>query len=225
LTLASSRQGVTFKLSTITARYYEVKRKMIAGVAFDLYAGQFSVGEAATILKMKPSVLAMQVQRGLISPTRREVAAGSRKKRERQGKTRLSLRELMKVDTQNALASMGFSLTESVPVGDKMKRTTEHVAARLFTLEAIEVADRISTTGEWMWAMARSIERGKPFYIYAYAARQKSGWELDMYIENPGVVKPSQPPCFGWDVPHIYLPVSAIFTTLYSDSKKVLGLS
>jgi hypothetical protein len=199
---------------------------LIAGVPFDLYAGQFSAGESASILKMKPGVLAMQTRRGVSPPTRRGGVAGSarKKKRERQGKALFSLRDLIKIQTQQTLSEMGFSLTELVPVGDQMKLTPEPVAARLSAIEAAYIAGTIAMEGEWMWAMARSIERGQPFLIYAYATRTNNKWQLDMHIDNPGVESPTKPPCFGWKAPLLYLPVSEIFIGVYSECKKVLGL-
>jgi hypothetical protein len=76
-----------------------------------------------------------------------------------------------------------------------------------------------------MWAMARSIERGKPFYIYAYATRSDQKWQFDMHIENPGAERPNELPCFGWKVPHIFVPVGEIFIAVYNDCKKLLGLT
>jgi hypothetical protein len=46
-----------------------------------------------------------------------------------------------------------------------------------------------------------------------------------MHIEGTGVEKPNEPPCFGWKVPHIYVPVGEIFLVTYADSKKLLGIS
>ena len=88
-----------------------------------------------------------------------------------------------------------------------------------------DVADTLATKGEWMWAMARSIERARPFYIYAYAARTNKKWQFDMHIENSGVENPNDPPCFGGKVPHIYVPVSEIFIAVYDDCKAMLGLT
>ena len=88
-----------------------------------------------------------------------------------------------------------------------------------------ELADAPAYGGEWMWAMARSIERGKPFYIYAYATRSDQKWQFDMHIENPGAERPNELPCFGWKVPHIFVPVGEIFIAVYNDCKKLLGLT
>jgi hypothetical protein len=81
-----------------------------------------------------------------------------------------------------------------------------------------------ATKGEWMWAMARSIEMASPLYIYAFVAPIKNKWQFDMHIENAGVESPSEPPCFGWDAPLIFVPVSEIFISVYNDCKKMLGI-
>ena len=64
-----------------------------------------------------------------------------------------------------------------------------------------------------------------PFFIYAYVTRRKGEWQFDMHVENPGTEKPSEPPCFGWRLPHIYVPVGEIFIAIYNDCKKLLGIS
>lgn len=194
--------------------------RMIAGVAFDLYGGLFSVAEAAAILGMKPSVLAMWGQRGFGPPTRREGSGRTMrgKKRSRQGKGLYSARDLVKLRTQQMLSDMGLSLKESVPVGDETKLTSKSVAKRLSEMEAAEISEAIAMTGEWMWATARGLERGQPFPVYAYAARVENKWRFDMHVGKVG-----EPPCFGWQVPHIYLPMSEIFMSVYTACKKMLA--
>ena len=82
-----------------------------------------------------------------------------------------------------------------------------------------------------MWALARSIERGRPLFVYAYVARSKGEWLVDMHVENPGVKTPSERPSFGshlpdvWSVPHVFVPVGAIFAKVYNSCKVLLGLS
>jgi len=46
--------------------------------------------------------------------------------------------------------------------------------------------------GEWMYACARSIERGDPLTIYGYAAPLKGKWLFDMHVGARGTE-----PCFG----------------------------
>jgi hypothetical protein len=85
---------------------------------------------------------------------------------------------------------------------------------------ATAIADTIANTGEWMWASARSIEKGEPFLVYAYAARPNRKWLFDMHLEEPG-----EAPSFGWDTPHIYVPMSKIFAEVYAECKQLLGFS
>lgn len=183
----------------------------------DPYAAQFPLGEAARILDMKPSVLAMWGQRGLGSPTRREGSSRT-KKRSRQGRGLFSARDMVKIKTQQILADMGFSLNETVPLGDKAKLTTASAAMRLSAIEAEEVADTVTMKGEWMWAVARAFEAGKHLHVYVYASpHNQKEWQFDMHVGDLG-----EPPCFGWTMPHIYLPMSDIFIGIYTACKKML---
>lgn len=84
--------------------------------------------------------------------------------------------------------------------------------------EVAEAARIVADTGEWMWSVARGIESGKPMVVYAYAARIKSKWKFDMHIGKRG-----EEPCFGWDAPHIFVPMSEIFIEVYKECKKVLS--
>ena len=69
-----------------------------------------------------------------------------------------------------------------------------------------------------MWACARSLERGKPLVIYGYATRVGREWALDMQLGEPGA-----PPCFGWDVPHLFVPMSSLFADVYGKCKGLLA--
>ena len=68
--------------------------------------------------------------------------------------------------------------------------------------------------------VASGCGRSPEALIYAYATRSEQKWLFDMHIINPG-----EPPSFGWDVPHMYVPMSAIFIAVYTDCKKFLGIS
>jgi hypothetical protein len=197
--------------------------EMLAGAAFNIYAGDFSLGEGATILGNKPSVLTMRMQRGLAVPERREGGSGTKnlKKGSRRGRVRLSARELTKIQTQQILSDMGFLLKESTPVGNEIKTTQKSAAKRLSAIEAEKIADAVAYKGEWMWAVARAFERGEHLHVYVYASRdQQKNWQFDMKVGERG-----QPPCFGWAVPHIYLPMSDIFISVYTACKKLLGIA
>ena len=85
---------------------------------------------------------------------------------------------------------------------------------------AAAIADTIANTGEWMWASARSIEKGDPLLVYAYAARPNRKWLFDMHLAKPG-----EPPSFGYEVPHIYVPMSKIFAEVYGECKRLPGIT
>ena len=87
-------------------------------------------------------------------------------------------------------------------------------------LEAGNVA-KIAAGRNWMWACARSVETHQPINIYAYAARSADGWLFDIHLGE----KKSANPCFGLQAPHVYVPISEIFISVYNDCKKILGLT
>jgi len=191
---------------------------MIAGVAFNLYAGLFTPTKLANVCGVKRPVIDTMSTRSLIVPSQRERATE---------RPLFSFRDAVYIRIMRVLTPLGMGLKESSLMGDvfKKRKMTKSEAAMDAMAEAADIADTPATKGEWMWAMARSVERGKPFYIYAYAARTKNKWQFDMHIENPGTVRPSEQPCFGWKVPHIYVPVGEIFIATYNDCKKALGIT
>jgi hypothetical protein len=214
---------------------------MIAGVAFDLYRPLFTAAKLADLSGVKRPVIDTMATRGFIRASGREQPATPRRQSATKGTRRgvskgrplFSARDAFKVRLIRVLAAQaGLELGYSAFMGDKAKdwTITESELAQLVAVAesaeaAAEIADGPATQGEWMWAMARSIERGKPFYIYGYATRREDEWVFDMHIENPGVESPTERPCFGWRLPHIYVPVGEIFHRVYNDSKELLGIS
>jgi hypothetical protein len=202
-------------------------KPMIAGVAFDLYAGQFPAGEAADILALKGSVLAMWGIRGFSEPTRRKAEREKRcdkrakKKRAPKGDPLFSCRDLFKLRLLQILPEqLGVPLAYTSEVGEDAKATPQKVAKAITKIEAAEAADTIAMTGEWMWAVARAFESGNHLHVYLYASRPNQKWSFDMHVGKLG-----EPPSFGWKVPHLYLPLSEIFISIYIECKKVLGSS
>jgi hypothetical protein len=78
----------------------------------------------------------------------------------------------------------------------------------------------IAAGRNWMWACARSVETNQPINIYAYAARSADRWLFDMHLGEKGAI-----PCFGLQVPHVYVPISEIFISVYNECKKILGVT
>jgi hypothetical protein len=207
---------------------------MIAGVAFDLDKGLFTAAKLADLCGVKRPVIDTMGTRGFIQVTGREPPAAprpqskakGRQPRSPKGHPLFSFRVVVKVREMRVLAAQtNLALTESVGMVDEEPGESAQRTIADYEASLSELADAPAYGGEWMWAMARSVERGKPFFVYAYAARPDDEWQIDMHIENPGVQSPNEPPCFGWKVPHIYVPVGEIFISVYNDCKRLLGLT
>ena len=188
---------------------------MIAGVAFDLYAGLFTPSEVASFCGVKRPVIDTMATRGLIVASRRERLTH---------RPLFSFRDVFKVRMMRSLAPVGVGLGDSSSMADEAK-TKKMPESEAMMDDLAQIADAPATKGEWMWAMARSIERGKPLLIYAYTTRAQKKWQFDMHIESAGVDRPTEPPCFGWETAHVYVPVGNIFIAVYIECKKSLGLT
>jgi hypothetical protein len=201
---------------------------MIGGVAFDLYVGQFTAGEVAEVCGVSRPVVDMWGVRGFLSPTRREQTTRPGRPRKKAGKPKaskgrplFSARDIFKARLMRVLAlQLGLGLNDSVLVAAAAeKEKIDESNNRSVVKDAAGIAEKLADL-EWQWAVARSIERGQPMFIYAYTTREGEAWRLDMHVGRQ-----IEPPSFGWDVPYIYIPVSEIFAFVYAESKKLLGLS
>ena len=192
---------------------------MIAGAAFDLYRPLFTPAQLAALCGVKRPVIDTMGTRGLIGASGRQPSATQPRQQSKtkgrhppapKGRPLFSARDAFKVRLMRVLAAqLDLALTESVSMADWTELTDEAVKTKIADYEASisELAHIPAYGGEWMWGMARSIERGKPFFVYAYATRSGGNWEFDMHVEGLGIEKPGEPPCFGWKVPHIFVPV------------------
>ena len=196
--------------------------------AFDLYGALFSVGEAAAVSKVSRPAIDVLLNRGVLEPARREQPSGRRpgSGKKSRGRPMFSTREIFQVrlirefSAQTALSSSDTLLVGKAADRAKIKPADARKLAKLIA-EAGEVAERFATEGEWMWACARSYERGAPIPMYAYATRSEDGgWLLDMHLFDYG-----EEPSFSWDVPHIFVPMSQLYLDVYVECKKILGRS
>jgi hypothetical protein len=210
---------------------------MIAGVAFDLYKPLLTAAKVADLCGVQRPVIDTMGTRGFIHASGREQPStrrrqggkkGTKSSSDTKGRPLFSARDVFKVRLMRDLADqVDFALTQSKDMAAWSEETSKEDQKKLTDYEASvsKLADAFAYGGEWMWGMARSIERGKPFFIYAYATRAGGEWRFDMHIETTDKGKPNEPPCFGWDVPHIYVPVGKIFSAVYDDCKKLLGIT
>ena len=189
---------------------------------FDIDAALFTVTELAQVSGISRSTIDMYLHRGVVIPTRRErTLSHTRKTKVRgrkttQGRPMFSAIIIFKARLIWELGNtLGLGPSESSLASDEALHA--EIPAR--ELEAGNVA-KIAAGRNWMWACARSVETHQPINIYAYAARSADGWLFDIHLGEKGAN-----PCFGLQVPHLYVPISEIFMSVYNDCKKILGVT
>lgn len=184
---------------------------------FDIEAPLFTAAECAEVSGLSRALVDVWVGRNLLPPTRREYSPRRSKGRVRKGRGRpmFSAVAIFKVRVASELGRyFKIGLSEWSPVGTEVER-----AQNESELSAAAAIAGISAEGNWMWAVARALEADKRFNVYGYAAYQNREWLFDMHIGDQLIE-----PCFGTTIPHIFIPMSDIFESVYKDCKKLLGL-
>jgi hypothetical protein len=189
---------------------------------FDIDAALFTVSELAQVSGISRSAIDMYLHRGILIATRRARTlsptrmAKVRGRNTAQGRPMFSVIIIFKARLILELGNtLGLGPSESSLASDEALRT--EIPAR--ELEEGNVAE-IAAGPNWMWACARSVETKQPINIYAYAARSADRWLFDMHLGEKGAI-----PCFGLQVPHVYVPISEIFIGVYNECKKILGVN
>ena len=190
----------------------------IKQVAFSLDAPLFTSAELAEVSGLARSMVDVWVSRGLLQPTRREQSPRRTKGKVRKGHGRpmFSAIAIFKVRLACELGRhLGIGLSEWVPLGGL-------AGAAETGSDATNIAEatNLLAGGNWMWAVARGVENDKPFKTYSYATNATGKWLFDTQIGQQ-----HQTPSFGLDVPHLFIPTGIIFETVYTECKKLLGLS
>jgi hypothetical protein len=196
---------------------------------FDIYAGQFSVGELAELTGVSRPIIDVWCNRGVIEPTRRERPTGRKPRprtksakaarpEARRGRPLFSCRDVFTASLVRTLAErLAMGSTDSSRVAGVAKLPKDLASKLSLNADAAGIAS-VAAGGEWMWACARGIERGKPLIIYGYASRVKGKWEFDMHVGLAGAE-----PRFGWHTPHLFVPMSAVFAEAYGKCKTLLA--
>jgi hypothetical protein len=193
-----------------------------AQLDFNIDAALFSVTELAQVSGISRSAIDMYLHRGVLIPTRRaRTLSPTRKTKVRgwktaQGRPMFSVIIIFKARLILELGNtLGLGPSESSLASDEALRT--EIPARELGEENVA---EIAAARNWMWACARSVETKQPINIYAYAARSADRWLFDMHFGEKGAI-----PCFGLQMPHVYVPISEIFISVYNECKKILGVT
>ena len=189
---------------------------------FDIDAALFTVTELAQVSGISRSAIDMYLHRGVLIPTRRaRTLSPTRKIKVRgwktaQGRPMFSVIIVFKARLIWELGNtLGLGPSESSLASDQAL----HAGIPANELGEENGAE-IAAGRNWMWACARSVETKQPINIYAYAARSADRWLFDMHFGEKGAI-----PCFGLQVPHVYVPISEIFISVYNECKKILSVT
>lgn len=180
------------------------------------YRPYFTAAELAEVSGLARSVVDLWVSRGLLPPTRREHSPRRSRGRVRKGKGRpmFSAVAIFKVRVACELGQhLDIGLSEWWIASTEAAQATNNSE-----LSSIARAAEISAEGNWMWAVARAAEAGKQFKVYGYTAFRKGEWLFDMHVGDT-----LAQPCFGTEIPHIFVPMSDIFSVVYRECKKLLS--
>jgi len=188
---------------------------------FSINAPVFTVTELARVSGISRPAIDMYLHRGVLIPTRREQKSSrTRKTKVRgrktpQGRPMFSVIIIFKTRLIRELGTLGLGPSESSLASDEVL----HAEIPAGELEAGNVAE-IAAGRNWMWACARSVEANQPVNIYAYAARSADKWLFDVHLGEKVAI-----PSFGLQIPHIYVPISVIFMSVYNECKRLLGVT
>ena len=189
----------------------------IKQAAFDLEAALFTANELAAASGLNRAMVDVWLNLKRIKETRREHSPSRKKGRTRKGRGRPMFSAIAIFEVRLAVElgrHLGVGLSEWVHLSDKAEAISiDAHAARL-----AGVVDLIGD-GNWMWAVARGLESGRPFKISIRVACVGNKWLMDPQIGDAQLGPP-----FG-DVPYLVIPVWRIFSTVYTDCKKLLGIT
>ncbi len=186
--------------------------------AFPLEAALFGTGELAQVSGLSRAMADAWVSEGRLKPTRREQSERRIKGRvqKRQGRPRFSAIAFFTVRLTLALrAQFGIGLSEWNTLGEASEAAQIPADATNIAELAAYIAE-----GNWFWAVARGVENNNPFKIYCYATRSKGKWLFDTHIGDE-----LKEPCFGLNEPFLFIPMWRIFSEVYVECKKLLGIT
>jgi hypothetical protein len=180
--------------------------------AFPPEAACFTTGQLAQVSGLSRAMADVWVSEGRLIPTRRAKKKGGKGR----GRPMFSAIAIFQVRLRLELAShIGFGLSEWAKVGKGLEVTS-------FPPDVMRNADLADFVagGNWYWAVARGVENDKPFKFCVYAAYSKRKWLFDASVGDK-----LTEPCFGLNAPFLFIPAWRIFSDVYVECKKLLGVT
>jgi hypothetical protein len=174
----------------------------------DIRAPLFSTSELGKVTGIDRKLVNLWLERELVRPTRLERMAV-------RNRPRFSVVDIFKARLNRTLSDrLLIGLSASTDAGEEAERAADPKAASRYMLPG---AAHVLADEGWMWAVARSVERGKPLEVFAAIAWVDGCWDLWLELEAEKLASP-----FGPEVPYIVVPVGAIFACVYGQCKALL---
>ena len=162
----------------------------------DLNAPLFSGADLKQATGLDDEVFKVWLKRGTLRPARREKLAV-------RSRPHFSIIDIFK-------AKLAAALGNSFPIGPSLWMEAAEEMKKPPKQAVSPVLVHLLADEGWMWAVARSVERGKPLALFAAVTSDRGCWEYHL-----GLQKPFSPEEFGAGVPYLVIPVGEWFASVY----------
>jgi hypothetical protein len=167
---------------------------------------EFTAAQLCAVAGIDRKLVNLWLERNLIAPTKVERLAA-------RNRPMFSVIAIFKARLIRALSeTLSINPASSMLAGIEAERASRPGAAAASSIA--RMAQTIADEG-WMWAVARSVDRGKPLALFAAINRVDDCWQFFMEFDVGKFAQRFQP-----DEPYAVVPIGEIFATVYRDCKK-----
>ncbi len=191
---------------------------MAEEMAIDISSPGFSATELAVVAGANRKLIDPWLERDLLEPTHVRRTGGRKSPRFSViavFKARV-IRELLETVWIGASPAVDFGV-KAEEVSAKKAEAASHLVAELATHDALADLSTVIADEGWMWAVARSVERGKLLPIMAAITRSTDCWDLFLEFDVGKFADRIEA-----DRPYVVIPIGAIFASVYSKCKAIV---
>jgi hypothetical protein len=168
-------------------------------------ASNFNATQLGHVAGADRKLINLWLERGLISPTKLE-RVGDR------NRPKFSVIAIFKARLMKVLSeTLSISPSSSMLAGNEAERAAKPSAAVASSIT--HMANTLADEG-WMWAVARSVDRGKPLALFAAINRAEDCWRFFMEFDVGKF-----PQRFLPKEPYAVIPIGVLFAEVYRQCK------
>lgn len=169
----------------------------------DIHAPQFSRADLVKVSGLDPKIIKLWIGRRLIRPARKE---------------RVDIRSrlhfsVVTIFEAKLMRLIGENVVFGPSHGNEMAALAEAAKPKNNATISSDVARVLADDG-WMWAVARSVELGKPLHVFAGIANLQGCWNLHLRLNDAAFDGQFEP-----EVSYIVVPVGEVFAAVYRDCR------